>query len=73
MNSIQKQNFISYSQETYVAIKVNYSYTLNGTSSSCRSFFTYINGFSCDFTLIASVMGESGICHGIGRNDIPAK
>jgi hypothetical protein len=29
--------------------------------------------FPHDFTLIASVMGESVIGHGIGRTDIPTK
>jgi hypothetical protein len=29
--------------------------------------------FPHDFTLIASVMGECVICHGIGRKVIPAK
>jgi hypothetical protein len=75
VNSIDKTKFyVSCSQQTYVSIIVNYSYTTNGTSPSCRSIFTQQKGFfPHDITLIASVMGESAIGHGIGRIDIPAK
>ncbi len=74
MNSIDKTKFyVSYSQQAYVSIIVNYSYNTNGTSPSCRSILPNKRFFLHDITLIASVVGESAIGHGIGGIDIPAK
>jgi hypothetical protein len=74
VNSTCKRFFFSYSQQTYANIIVNYSYTLNGTSHHAGKFLPKTKGFfPHDFTLIASVVGESVIGHGIGGKHIPAK
>jgi hypothetical protein len=76
VNSIEKTKYISYSQQTYA--KINnckiYSYTLNGTTPSAGKFLPKTKGFfPHDFTLIAAVVRESVIGHGIGGKVIPAK
>ncbi len=45
---------------------------LNGNSPSSFNFYLKIKILH-DFTLIASVVGESVIGHGIGGNDNPSK
>ena len=73
VNSINKTKFyVSYSQQTYFSIIVNYSYTTNSVSPPVIFYLTK-RFFLHDITLNATVMGESVTSHGIGGIYIPAK
>ncbi len=74
MNSIKNAKFISYSQQTYANIIVKnlflhleWHFPIMSVNflSKTKGFFPH------DFTLIASVVGESVIGHGIDGKDIP--
>ena len=75
VNSIIKTIFyLLLSTKTYVSIIVNYSYTLKWYLTIMPVIF-YLNKsfFHMALALIASVMGESVICHNSGGIFIPAK
>jgi len=65
--------FISYSQQTYASMIVKLSLHLKWYYPIMLVNFLPQNKgfFSHDFTLIASVVGESVIGHGIGGKYIP--
>ncbi len=74
MNSINNAKFISYSQQTYANIIVKNLFLHLKWYYPIMSVNFYLNlkvFFSRDFTLIASVVGESVIGHGIGGKYIP--
>ena len=65
MNSIKNAKFISYSQQTYASIIVNLFLHLKWYYPIMSVIFYLKRGFfPHDFTLIASVVGESVIGHG---------
>jgi len=66
--------FISYSQQTYANIIVKNLFLHLKWHLPIMSVIFYLKPkgfFPHDFTLIASVVGESVIGHGIGGKDIP--
>jgi len=65
--------FISYSQQTYASIILKLSLHLKWYYPIMPVIFHLVFFFSHDFTLIASVMGESVTGHDIGGIDIPDK
>ena len=75
MNSIRKTNFLS------PTLNKNFCFNTSKLFLHLKwyltimltNFYVYKSFFPHDITLIASVMGESAISHGIGRIDIPAK
>ena len=73
MNSIKNAKLISYSQQTYASIIVNLFLHLKWYYPIMSvKFLPKTKGFfPHDFTLIASVVGESVIGHGIVGKDIP--
>jgi len=74
VNSINNAKFISYSQQTYANIIVKNLFLHLKWYYPIMSVNFYLNlkvFFSRDFTLIASVVGESVIGHGIGGKYIP--
>ncbi len=74
MNSIKNVNFISYSQQTYASILVKLFLHLKWYYPIMPvNFYQKRKVFLHDFTLIASVVKESVIGHGIGGKVIPAK
>jgi hypothetical protein len=71
---MKNAKFISYSQQTYASIVVKLFLHLKWYYPIMPvNFYLKLKFFLHDFTLIASVMGESVIGHGIGRIVIPAK
>jgi hypothetical protein len=70
---MKNAKFISYSQQTYASIIKKLSLHLKWYYPIMPVIFLPQNGvfFSHDFTLIASVVGESVIGHGIVGKDIP--
>jgi hypothetical protein len=70
---MKNAKFISYSQQTYASIIKKLSLHLKWYYPIMPVNFLPQNGvfFSHDFTLIASVVGESVIGHGIVGKDIP--
>jgi len=73
---MKNAKFISYSQQTYASMMiVKLSLHLEWYYPIMRVNFFASNQrfFSHDFTLIASVVGESVIGHGIGGNNFPDK
>jgi hypothetical protein len=71
---MKNMKFISYSQQTYASMIVNLSLHLKWYFPIMPvNFYLKLKGFPHDFTLIASVVGESVIGHGIGGKLIPAK
>jgi len=72
VNSIKNVKFISYSQQTYASMIVKLSLQPKMVLPHHAGKFCF-EVFFCMTTLIASVMGESVIGHGIGGKDIPAK
>jgi hypothetical protein len=75
MNSIRNTKLLSPTlNKTYVSIIVNYSYTSKWYLTIMPvNFYLTKCFFLHDITLIASVVGESVIGHGIGGINIPAK
>ena len=73
MNSIKNAKLISYSQQTYASIIVNLFLHLKWyyPIMSVNFYLKTKVFFPHDFTLIASVVGESVIGHGIVGEDIP--
>jgi len=74
MNSLKNAKFISYSQQTYANIIVKNLFLQLKWHLPIMSvnFLPKTKRFlPHDFTLIASVVGESVIGHGIGVKDIP--
>jgi len=73
VNSMKNAKFISYSQQTYASMIVKLSLHLKWYYPITSVIFSPQNKgfFPHDFTLIASVMGESVICHGIGGINFP--
>jgi hypothetical protein len=72
---MKNAKFISYSQQTYASMIVKLSLYLKWYYPIMPvNFYLKTKGFfPHDFTLIASVVGESVIGHGIGGIVIPAK
>jgi len=70
---MKNTKFISNSQQTYASMIVKLSLHLKWCYPIMPVLFLPQNEglFLHDFTLIASVVGESVIGHGIGRKDIP--
>jgi len=73
VNSKKNAKFISYSQQTYASMIVKLSLHLKWYYPIMPVFFWPQNEgfFLHDFTLIASVVGESVIGHGIGGINFP--
>jgi len=70
---MKNAKFISYSQQTYASMIVKLSLHLKWyyPIMSVIFFASKQRFFSYDFTLIASVVGESVIGHGIGGINFP--